>query len=446
MSAYIAIDLGGSSCRVSLGHTDRRLDIIEVHRFPNNPIKVGNHLCWDFPTILEGIKTGIRKAAKMRKDIESIGIDSWGVDFGLLDKEGKLIGYPICYRDNYTNGIPEEVFSIIDEKKLYKQSGTQAMPINTIFQLYALKKEGVLEEAQNLLFIPDLISYYLCGEIKNEFTMATTSGLLNIKTYEWNWNVIKKLGLPEHLFGDIIFPYEDEYGCLTKEAAKELGLSTKVKVVAVGSHDTASAQHSIVYDGYDKEVSAFLSSGTWSLLGIELDEPITTEAARKAGFTNEGSTYGNICFLKNITGLWIFNQLVKKWEAEGHKIDYSELLLNAAKTKIGSYINVNDPIFNNPMDMEVAIITECLMNNQVVPSSQGEFVKVVLQSLAREYKETIDQLNSILDRPIEYLHVVGGGTQNWLLNYLIEQELDIEVIVDGYPEATTFGNLLVQLP
>lgn len=298
MGTYLAVDFGGGSGRVMAG-TIRKDTLVleEIYRFPNRQIKLGKHLYWDFLSLFEEMKTGIRMAFRKGLAVESIGVDTWGVDFGLIDKAGNLLGNPICYRDSCTEGLPEEVFQQIDEKGHYEEAGIQVMAINSLFQLYARVKENsrVLEQADRLLFMPDLFSFYLTGVVNNEYSIASTSELLKARGRVWNRSLMRQLGIPEHLFGELVMPGTVR-GILNKELAAEFGCTSEVKVIAVGSHDTASAVYAIPYEESKKPVSAFLSSGTWSLLGIELDEPILTEEARKAGFTNEGAVGGGSPF------------------------------------------------------------------------------------------------------------------------------------------------------
>lgn len=445
MSTFLAVDFGGGSGRVIAGHVNAgRLEMDEIHRFQNRQIQIGKHLYWDFPALFAEMKSGLRKAAEKYKDIKSIGIDTWGVDYGLVDKAGNLMGNPICYRDDSTTGMPEEVFSRIDRTKHYGEAGIQIMSINTMFQLCVRKKENEawLKEAAHLLFTPDLFAYFLTGVPGNEYCIASTSELLDARKRDWNKTLIRELGLPEHLFGKILMPGEVR-GPLLPEIAEELGLPADVKVVAVGSHDTASAVNAVLFCEEKKSVSAFLSSGTWSLLGVLLDEPILTEEARVAGFTNEGGVGGKIRFLQNITGLWILQCLMRQWEAKGMPVGYDFLLGQAEKVEGAAVIDVDAQDFQHPADMEKAIADYCVLKGLSVPHTQGEYVRVVLQSLAERYRKGIQQLNGFLPQPIECLHIIGGGCRNRLLNRLTEEALGIPVVA-GPVEATAIGNILVQ--
>jgi len=440
-NTYLAVDFGGGSGRVMAGTIiEGKLQLEEIYRFGNRQIKLGSHLYWDFPALYEDMKTGLKVAAQKGYSVNGIGIDTWGVDFGLIDKEGNLVCNPICYRDSRTEGIPEKVFKVIDEKEHYAVSGIQVMSINSLFQLYSMKiKNDVrLNVADKLLFMPDLFSYYLTGEVANEYSIASTSELLDAKTRSWNKELIDSLGIPGHLFGKIIQPGTIR-GKLTLELAKETGLG-EVCVIAVGSHDTASAVVAVPSIECDK---AFLSSGTWSLLGTEVAEPILTETARNNKFTNEGGVGGNIRFLQNITGLWILQRLMAEWELRGERISYDDILKQASKTSFTNIINVDNHLFLNPESMENAICKYFENASMKSPSNKAEFVLCVLKSLACKYKKAINSMNECLERPIKQLHIIGGGSQIDLLNQLTSNYLGIPVYA-GPVEATAIGNIMVQ--
>lgn len=442
MNTYLAIDFGGGSGRVMAGSIHQgTLKLEEVYRFPNRQVRMGNHIYWDFLALFEEMKTGIRQAIRKGYFVKGIGIDTWGVDFGLIDKDGNLLGNPICYRDSRTEGLPEELFDEVTLSAHYAEAGIQVMPINTLFQLYCMKKNDdvQLKVADKLLFMPDLFSYYLTGVANNEYCIASTSELLDARTRTWNRALIEKLGLPQSLFGDIVMPGNIR-GKLKKELREELGLTEDVDVIAVGSHDTSSAVYAVPEP--DKR-RAFLSSGTWSLLGVELPHPILLEEARKAGFTNEGGVGGKIRFLQNITGLWMLQRLIAQWKEEGKETAYDYLMALAEQADISSVIDVDDKVFQSPINMEAAIARYCAGHGYRVPVSQGEYVRCILQSLAKRYKRGIEQLNGLLPAPVEQLHIVGGGCRNHLLNRLTAAALGIPVYA-GPVEATAIGNVLVQ--
>ena len=438
---YLAADFGGGSGRVIAGWLDGgRLVMEEVHRFPNRQVRLGKHVYWDFPALFADMKDGLKKAASKGYEVESIGVDTWGVDFGLIDRDGNLLGNPVCYRDARTAGIPEKVAQILSPTEHYATTGIQVMEINTLSQLYSLKGSAQLEAAEHMLFMPDLFSYFLTGEANNEYCISTTSELIDAKRRNWSWETIKTLDLPERIFGKIVMPGTVR-GSLTKDVAEETGLGA-VKVVAVGSHDTASAVAAVPAVEGDGAV-AFLSSGTWSLLGLELPEPILTEEARLAQFTNEGGVGGRIRFLQNITGLWILQRLMAEWEERGEKQTFGELLPAAEKVKISSVIPVADAVFMNPPSMEKAICNYCKETNQPMPQTKAEITRCVLQSLATKYQEAITAVTPLLPQPLKRLHIIGGGSQNALLNQLTANALGVPVWA-GPVEATAMGNILVQ--
>ncbi len=443
--AYLAIDFGGGSGRVIAGFTSEgELRLDTIYRFQNRQVRMGGHIYWDFLSLFEDMKKGIRMAAEKGYRIQSIGIDTWGVDFGLIDRAGNLLGNPVCYRDPRTEGMPEEVFKRVDPQEHYAVAGTQVMAINTLFQLYAMKRENnvLLDVADRLLFMPDLFSYFLTGVANNEYSIASTSELMDIEARTWNWELIRRLGLPERLFGDIVMPGERR-GILKPEVCEEIGVDYEVPVIAVASHDTASAVYAVP-PAEDGACTAFLSSGTWSLLGVVTDRPILTEEARLNGFTNEGGAEGKICFLQNITGLWILQKLMGAWAEEGLCTDYGVLLADAEAAQIASVIDVDDAMFVSPVSMADAVSAYCRQSGQQVPQSQGEFVKCVLLSLGERYRKGIEGLNRLLPRPVEKLQIIGGGSQNGYLNRITAAATGLQVAA-GPVEATAIGNIRAQM-
>lgn len=438
---YLAADFGGGSGRVIAGWLeDGKLTMEEIHRFGNRQVRLGDHVYWDFPALFEDMKAGLKKAASKGYEVESIGVDTWGVDFGLIDRDGQLLGNPVCYRDARTAGMTEKLFETLNPTEHYATTGIQVMEINTLAQLLSIKGTAQLEAAEHLLFMPDLFSYFLTGKATNEYCIASTSQLLDAKRREWSWETIEALGLPKRIFGDIVMPGTVR-GELRKDIAEETGLKD-VKVIAVGSHDTASAVAAVPAIEGDGPV-AFLSSGTWSLLGIELPEPILTEEARQAEFTNEGGVGGRIRFLQNITGLWILQRLMAEWKERGEEQTFGELLPAAEQASISSIIPVADAAFTNPPSMEKAISDYCRQSNQPVPQTKGEFVRCLFQSLAKKYKDAIEGVNGLLPESLKRLHIIGGGSQNGLLNQFTADALGIPVWA-GPVEATAMGNILVQ--
>lgn len=444
---YLAIDFGGGSGRVIAGTItdekgEKKLTMQLVHRFQNRQVRLGNHVYWDFPALFEDMKTGLKKAAQLGLKVSGIAIDTWGVDFGFIDRDGNLVGNPVCYRDARTNGMAERFFADVDRTAHYAVNGTQVMEINTLFQLLSLKlaDSPQLQIADKMLFTPDLFSYFLTGEANTEYTIASTSEMLDARKRDWDWELIDSLGLPRHLFCPIVMPGTVR-GRLRKDIAEETGLG-EVDVIAVGSHDTASAVAAVPATD-DEQPVAFISSGTWSLLGVEINEPILTEEARRAEFTNEGGIAGNITFLQNITGLWFIQRLMAEWKEEGDEQQYDILLPAAEKAVIDTVIPVDDAAFQNPPSMQQAIIDYCNAHNLTAPTSKAETTRIVLQSLAAKYAEATSALNAMLPSPIKKLHIIGGGSQNKLLNRLTEEALGVPVEA-GPVEATGIGNILTQ--
>lgn len=438
---YLAADFGGGSGRVIAGWLeDGKLVMEEVHRFGNRQVRLGDHVYWDFPALFEDMKVGLRKAASKGYAVESIGVDTWGVDFGLIDRDGQLLGNPVCYRDARTAGMIDKLFKTVNPSEHYATTGIQVMEINTLAQLLSIKDTAQLEAAHRLLFMPDLFSYFLTGKATNEYCIASTSELLDAKNRDWSWETIEALGLPKHIFGEIVMPGTVR-GILRGDISEETGLG-EVKVIAVGSHDTASAVAAVPAIEGDGPV-AFLSSGTWSLLGVELPEPILSEEARQAEFTNEGGVGGRIRFLQNITGLWIMQRLMAEWKERGEEQTFALILPAAANASISSIIPVADAVFMNPTSMEKAICDYCESSGQAVPQSKGELVRCVFQSLAKKYKEAISGINGLLPESLKRLHIIGGGSQNDLLNQLTSDALGVPVWA-GPVEATAMGNILVQ--
>lgn len=429
---HIACDFGGGSGRVIAGWLEGgRVRLEEIHRFQNRQVKLGNTLYWDFPALFQDMKAGLHRAAeRYGSRIVSIGIDTWGVDFGLIDRHGHLLGLPVCYRDTRTQGLPERYFAIRDRHAHYAHNGTQVMGINTLFQLLAMKEEVSISSEAVLLFMPDLFRYFLTGHIANEYTIASTSELLNARTRDWDWELIDDAGLPRSLFQPIVMPGTD-CGTILPDIAEETGLDKTVKVIAVASHDTASAVMSI--PAFD-EPTAYISSGTWSLLGVTVDEPILTPEACDAGFTNEGGADGKITFLSNITGLWILQRLAKEWRTD----DWAGMTADARKATNVPLIDVDDSAFTAPESMQRTIFEA--VGREL---SRGETVRCVLESLAKRYDTAIRNLNTMLPDDVQRLHIIGGGSQNTLLNELTEKATGLKVTT-GDVEATAIGNILCQ--
>jgi len=442
-SNFIAADFGAGSGRVILGTlTDDKIKLKEVHRFENKIIEGSKHIYWDLDYLFTELIRGFRKVGEGEtKSISSIGIDTWGVDYALYDDEGKLLNNPIAYRDARTNGIMEKVFKIFSKEKIYKQTGIQFMQFNTLYQLFSEvnSKNSNIKNADVLLFMPDVFNYLLTGIKKSEYTIASTSQMLNAEKRNWDEETIRELNIPKKILPEIILP-----GTIIGKLKTEIKTETKlndVDVIAIGTHDTASA---IAAVPVQQKNWAYLSSGTWSLLGVEVNKPIIDDTSFQDSFTNEGGVEGTIRYLKNTMGLWILEQSINSWELKGNKKSYEELFNLALEAKpFQVVIDVDDQSFLNPSDMLVAIEEYCKRTNQLVPKTLGQFVRAILESLALKYKFLLEKINKQLKEPIEILHIIGGGSQNELLNQFTANAINIPVIA-GPVEATAIGNIIMQ--
>ncbi len=442
-SKFLALDLGAESGRAFVGVLDGdRISLEEVHRFPNIPIEVSGHLHWDVARMFQQLKKALRLAVeKGHGDIASIGVDTWGVDFGLIRKSDKNISPPFTYRDSRTNGIMEKVFAKMSRKEIYNRTGVQLMQINSLFQLYSAMKgqESSLDDFESLLFMPDLFNYLLTGKQVSEYTIASTSQLLDANCRRFDEAIFSALGFPSRLMRPIVMP-GTVIGKLLPAISSEVGLKD-VDVIAVGSHDTASAVAAIPASGTNW---AYLSSGTWSLIGIESDKPIINEESFANNFTNEGGVGGKITFLQNITGMWLLQEVMRRWKSVGRHYTYEELLAEASEAQeFKCVFDPADEIFLNPPDMYQAIVSFCQNTHQSCPQTTGELVRSIFESLAFKYKSALERLAKMTGRKIERLHVVGGGSQNDMLNRFTADAAGIPVIA-GPVEATVVGNALVQ--
>ena len=439
----LGIDLGASSGRAMLGTLEgKKLTIREIHRFLNEPVTLCGRFVWDMPRLFHEIKQALLKLSKSGETVDAIGIDTWGVDFGLLDKNGHLLSLPVHYRDARTNGIPEKVRAIIPDEELFARTGIAFNSFNTLYQLYAMKEEGdpALESAQDLLFLPDLLAYFLTGRKGTEYTIASTSQMLNPFTRDWDRELMEKLGIPAHIFGEVKLPGTVR-GTLLPEIAKECGVA-EIPVIAIGGHDTASAVAAVPAQEKD---FAYISSGTWSLLGAEVQKPLCTEGVMKANYTNEGGVDGSIRLLKNIMGLWIIQECKREWDRRGSETSFGELVeLSMQAPAFKAILDVDDPAFLAPGDMPARIQAYCAKSGQPVPEGKGEISRVIYESLALKYRWAIERLEEdMLKKPIEALHIVGGGSKNALLNRFTAEAIKRPVIA-GPDEGTIIGNLLVQ--
>lgn len=439
---YLALDLGASSGRAVLGRFDgRRLTLQEAHRFPNGPVRLLGTLRWDVLQLFEQVKTGLAKCAAIERQLRGVGIDTWGVDFGLLSTTGELLGMPYHYRDARTRGLIEQTDSLAPREQIYRATGIQFMELNTLYQLLAVARDQpeILATARRLLFMPDLLSYWLTGVQQSEYTIASTSQLYDMTRQCWACELMAQLGLSAALM-PTVGPPGRIIGELLPAIGEETGLPS-TPVVAPACHDTGSAVAAIPAQGDDW---AYISSGTWSLVGVETNRPICTEDARAMNFTNEGGACGTIRLLKNVAGLWLVQECRRTWEADGQSLPYDRLaaLAEAAPSAI-SFIEPDDPRFAAPGDMPSRIRDYCRETHQPAPSSPGEIVRCVLESLALKYRLVLAQLEHLTGRAIGRLHIVGGGVKNTLLCQLSASVADRPVVA-GPAEATAAGNIMVQ--
>ena len=440
--ASLAIDLGATSGRVVLGrYTGGSIEMTEIHRFPNNIIKVQGRSYWDLWALWNEILTGLGKAASSGEKIESIGVDTWGVDFVLLGKDGHILSQPRSYRDDYTTGVPEKFFAKIPSEELYGRTGIQIMDFNSVFQLFAMKTGGnsALEAAEGILFMPDAISYMLTGERVCEYTILSTSALMNPYTRDFDDDILAAAGISRNMFGRIVMPGE-KVGNLSEEASVRTGLG-RIPVFAVAGHDTGSAVAAV--PAADDRF-AYLSSGTWSLMGVEVPSPIVTKESFGMNYTNEGGAEGNIRFLKNITGMWLLERCRASWKKQGREYGYPEMISMLERAEaFRSLIDPDDAAFANPDDMPAAITGYCRSHGEPVPETDAQFVRCIFESLALKYNIVLERLKKLSGKEIERLHVIGGGSLNNALNRMIADSLGIPVIA-GPAEATTAGNLMAQ--
>jgi len=420
-----------------LGELDgRRLGVRELSRFPNRILELNGHLFWDVWHLLDEVKNGLRACAA--EEPTSVGIDTWGVDFGLLASDGTLLGLPYSYRDGRTDGAMSRFRRLVPKRRVYELTGIQFLPINTLYQLYSMKRDRspLLDVATDLLFMPDLFNHLLTGRKATEFTIATTSQLYNPSKQEWSAELLKALGLPKRVMQDIVQP-GTEVGPLSSPVAAEVGLK-RARVVATASHDTASAVAAVPVEA---EAWMFISAGTWSLVGVETEKPITTAAALRHNFTNEGGVGGRFRFLKNVTGFWLLQQLVKSW---GEAAEYGSLVKEAAEAKpLNAVFDPDADCFRAPEDMGKALVEYCRSARQRPPRTRAEQVRAVLESLALKYRLVRDELEKVTGREIERVHIVGGGAHNSLLCQMTADALGLPVHA-GPAEATAVGNILVQ--
>ena len=441
---FLAFDLGASNGRALLGRWDgRRFELSELHRFDNGPIAVPGTLHWDVLRLWEGIKEGIaRYAAAHREPLAGIGVDTWGVDFALLDRAGRLLGNPVCYRDSRTNGMLEEVTGRVSRQAIFARTGIQFLQINTLYQLYSMARarDPQLEAADTLLMIPDLFNYWLTGRKAAEYTDASTTQFMRVGEPRWATDLLDELGVPTRILPEIIAP-GTVLGPLRPEVAAEVELAHAPPVIAPASHDTASAVAAV--PGLD-ERSAYISSGTWSLVGVETRAPVVDERALELNFTNEGGVAGTVRLLKNVTGLWLLQECRRRWTRAGRSYGWEELLSLAEQAPpLASLVDPDAPDFLAPPDMPSALREYCRRTDQPAPESDAAAVRCSLESLALKYRLVIESIERLTGRPIEVIRVVGGGCRNRLLNQWTADCCGRPVVA-GPAEATALGNVLVQ--
>ncbi|MGW7691620.1 rhamnulokinase [Streptomyces asiaticus] len=442
---FAAVDLGASSGRVIVGEVaPERLTLHEAHRFPNQPTRVLGTLHWDILSLYQGVLNGLKTAAVHAGDtLTSIGIDTWAVDYGLLAADGTLLANPVHYRDTRTTGAAEKVAAALPPQALYAATGIQHLPFNTIYQLIAAQGTPTLTAAHRLLLFPDLISYWLTGELGTELTNASTTQLIDPRTRDWATPVAEALGIDLSLFPPLRHP-GDPAGTLRQDVLAETGLTHPLPVIAVGSHDTASAVVGVPATTPD---FAYIATGTWSLAGLELDAPVLTEESRAANFTNELGVDGTVRYLRNIMGLWMLQECIRTWNTENTQATSTDLtaLLQAAAqaTPLRSVVDAGDPAFIAPHHMPDRIADACRRTGQPIPRTPVETTRCVLDSLALAHRRAIEDATRLSGRTVSAVHIVGGGVHNTLLCQLTADACGLPVIA-GPAEAAALGNVLVQ--
>ena len=439
---FLAFDLGATSGRSVIGTLQNvKIEIRELTRFPNGIMELHGKFYWNLLGLYEHLKEGLLACVKEGITPDSIGIDTWGVDVVAIGGDGSILGMPRAYRDPYTEGAQERFFEIIPREEVYDKTGIQFMNFNTLFQIFAAVKEGYTPviEAKRLLFMPDALSYMLTGKEICEYTIASTSQILNPRTAKLEVPLLEAAGVSAEIFPEVEMPGK-VIGTLTDTLAAETGIG-KVDVVAVAGHDTASAVAAVPAEN---ERFAYLSSGTWSLMGIETKQPIISEESFRHNFTNEGGVEGTTRFLKNICGMWILEQCRKEWEREGKNYTYPQIVEMACSAgPFTTFINPDDSSFANPQSMLKAIEAFCLRTGQSAPQNDAQIIRTIFESLALRYREVLDILEEMSPFAIEVLHIIGGGSKNRLLNQFTANAIGKRVVA-GPSEATAIGNVMMQ--
>ncbi len=441
---FLAFDFGASSGRAMLATFDgEKITLEEKHRFSNDPVEINGSLHWDVLRLFFEIKQGILKCANSGdRDIDCIGIDTWGVDYGLLDENDKLLGNPYHYRDTRTDGMYDEAFKKVSKEEIFESTGIAFNWFNTLFQLLSAKLSGdvTLKNAKTLLFMPDLFNFFLTGKKKCEYTIASTSQMFDSKTHKWSTELLEKLGIPTDIYPEIIYPGET-VGTLKPELAEELGVG-EIPVIAVASHDTGSAVASVPVT--DTKDFIYISSGTWSLMGVELDKPNISAEVMEHNFTNEGGVNKTIRFLKNIMGLWLIQESRRQWDREGELLSFDELEKQANEAEpFASLIDPDYPEFQTPGNMPKRIKNYCERTGQKIPETKGEIVRCIAESLAFKYRKTIEGMEEVNGKKYNIVHIVGGGIKDKMICKFTANATK-RVVEAGPVEATSIGNVLVQ--
>ncbi|MEI6915650.1 MAG: rhamnulokinase family protein [Armatimonadota bacterium] len=438
---FLAFDLGAESGRAVVGKLrDGRLELEVVHRFGNIPVRTLNSLHWDALRLFAEMKDGLRAAGRDH-ELASVGLDTWGVDFALIDKTGELLSNPHHYRDTRTDSTMDDVFKVVPKAEVFRQTGIQFMPLNTLIQMFALKRDNpaLLDAAEKIILIPDLFNYWFTGEARCEYTEATTSQFFNPTEGRWATELLEALELPAHKLGEIIQPGE-RLGQLTQSVAEDCFVG-RIPLITPATHDTGSAVVAGPAEGSD---FVYISSGTWSLVGVESHKPVINEKSLEYNFTNEGGAAGTIRFLKNVMGLWVVQECRRQWEREGVSYDYARLTeMAAAEQPFVSLVDPDAQEFFVPGDMPARIREFCLRTGQKAPETPGQVIRTALDSLALIYRWVVERLEDLTGKPVPVIQVVGGGTQNKLLQQLTADACRRTVIC-GPVEATAIGNIIMQ--
>ncbi len=441
-SNYLAFDLGAESGRAILGHCSKDgLALEELYRFANEPVVYNGELHWNVARLWQEMLTGLSIVGSRSIDLNSIGVDAWGVDFSLLGEHGTLVENPYHYRDSQTDGIMESVFAVVPADDIYADTGIQFSQVNGLYRLFAehVRTPKILQAAEKLVTIPDLFNFWLTGVAACEFTNATTLQFYSLREHDWARQLLTRLGIPTHFLTDLI-PPGTELGVLRSDVANRAGMKA-VPVIAPACHDTASAVSAIARASR----SAFISSGTWSLLGTEVREPIINKQAQELNFTNEGGVCGTLCLLKNITGLWLLQRCRQDWQQLGHNYNYAALTEMAARSQpFSCLVDPDHPLFLHPENMSEAIAEFCSQTSQPAPKDPGTTTRAILESLAFKYRWVIDRLEMLTGRTFEEIHIVGGGARNEILNQFTAEATG-RCVAAGPVEATALGNIGMQI-